>query len=105
MHAESVLFVDDDQGEALEHHLFLEDGVGTHHHLDAAIGDGGQRFFSCLALLLARQPADSDAERFQPLGEVDGVLLGQQLGRRHQPHLTAIADGLQGGQRRNQRFT
>ena len=45
-----------------------------------------------LALLLARQPADLDAERLQPPGEVDGVLLGQQLGRRHQPHLTAVAD-------------
>ena len=105
MHAEPVLFIDDDQGEALEYHLLLEDGVGAHHHLDAAVRDGGQRLFPRLALLLARQPADLDAERFQPPGEVDGVLFGQQLGRGHQPHLAAVADGLQGGQRRDQRFT
>ena len=105
MHAEPVLFIDDDQGEALEYHLLLEDGVGAHHHLDAAVRDGGQRLFPRLALLLARQPAHLDAERFQPPGEVDGVLFGQQLGRGHQPHLAAVADGLQGGQRRDQRFT
>ncbi len=54
MHPESVLFIDDDQRQTLEHHLLLKDGVGAHHHLDAAIGDGGQRLFPRLAFLLAR---------------------------------------------------
>ncbi len=102
MHPESVLFIDDDQRQTLEHHLLLKDGVGAHHHLDAAIGDGGQRLLPRLAFLFARQPADSDAERFQPLGKVDGVLFRQQLGRRHQAHLTAIADSLQGSECRDQ---
>ena len=99
VHPESVLFVDDHQGQALEHHLLLEDGVGAHHHLDAAVGNGGQRLLPRLALLLARQPAHLDAEGFQPVGEVDGVLFGQEFGWRHQPHLAAVAYGLQRRQR------
>ena len=104
MHPEPVLFVDDHQGQALEHHLLLEDGVGAHHHLDAAVGNGGQRLLPRLALLLARQPAHLDAEGCQPVGEVDGVLFGQQFGRRHQPHLAAVAYGLQRRQGRDQRL-
>ena len=102
VHPEPVLLVDDHQPESLEHHLLLEDGMGAHHHLDTAVFDRGERFLPRLALLLARQPADLDAQRREPAGEVDGVLLGQQFGRRHQSHLTAVADGLQGGQRRHQ---
>ncbi|MNS25715.1 hypothetical protein D3C72_576160 [compost metagenome] len=104
VHPEPVLFVDDHQGQALEHHLLLEDGVGAHHHLDAAVGNGGQRLLPRLALLLARQPAHLDAEGCQPVGEVDGVLFGQQFGRRHQPHLAAVAYGLQRRQGRDQRL-
>jgi hypothetical protein len=59
-------------------------------------GDPRQRLLTRLALLLAGQPFDLDAERLQPVPEIAQMLFGQQLGRRHQCDLIA---GLHRGQR------
>ncbi len=88
LHAEAVLLVDDHQGQALEDHFVLEQRMGADHHR-AAAGDLLQRRGAGLALELAGQPGDLDAERLQPLAEVEKVLLGEDFRRRHQRHLIA----------------
>ncbi|MCY1423140.1 hypothetical protein D9M71_388470 [compost metagenome] len=93
---EAVLLVDDHQGQALELHLVLEQRVGADHH-GRATGDLLQGSSSGLALELAGEPGDLDAQWLQPLAEVQEVLLGEDFGGRHQRHLVAGLQGLQGG--------
>ena len=62
MHAEAMLLVDDHQHQVMEGHRLLKHGMGADDEADLAIADGGQLLFPCLALLLAGQPADTDAE-------------------------------------------
>ncbi|MNF45261.1 hypothetical protein D3C84_263890 [compost metagenome] len=97
LHAEAVLLVDDHQGQAGESDLVLEQRVGADHHGRAA-GDPFQRRGAGLALELAGQPGDLDAERRQPFAEIEEVLLGEDFGGRHQRHLVAGLQRLQGGE-------
>ena len=97
LHAEAVLFVDDRQCKALEFHFILEQRVGADHHR-RAVADAFQCRRAGLALELAGQPGDFDVQRLEPLAEVEEMLLGEDLGRRHQRHLVAGLYGLQGGE-------
>ena len=75
----------------------------NHLHLPA-----GNSFLLCkarFAFLLPGKPAHFNPQRRKPGAEIIGVLLGQQLGRRHQRHLLTVGDRAQGGQGGNQRFT
>ncbi|VVN26570.1 hypothetical protein PS624_04614 [Pseudomonas fluorescens] len=94
LHTEAMLFVDDHQREVLELHFVLEQRVGADHHRRAA-GDLFQRGDAVLALELAGQPRDVDAQRFEPALEGDEVLLGENLGRRHQRDLVTGLQRLQ----------
>ena len=105
MHAEAVLFVDNHQRQAVKLHLLLEDGVGADNHLHFAAGDSLLLRLAGFAFLFARQPADFNTQRFEPVAEVIGMLLGKQFGGRHQRHLFAVDDSAQGGQGSDQRFT
>ena len=105
MHAEAVLFVDNHQRQAVKLHLLLEDGVGADNHLHLAAGDSLLLRLAGFAFLFARQPADFNTQRFEPVAEVIGMLLGKQFGGRHQRHLFAVDDSAQGGQGSDQRFT
>jgi hypothetical protein len=51
-----------------------------------------------LALELAGQPRDFDAQRFEPALEGDEVLLGEDLGGRHQRDLVTRFQRLQRGE-------
>ncbi|MNZ97335.1 hypothetical protein D3C78_1165680 [compost metagenome] len=97
LHAEAVLFVDDRQRQVLELHFFLEQGMGADHHRCTG-GDLFQGAGARLALELAGQPGNFDAQRLQPALEGDEVLLGEDLGGRHQCHLVTGFQRLQGGQ-------
>ncbi len=75
----------------------LEQRVGAHHHRCAT----GNLFQGCaagLALELACQPGDFQAQGLEPALEGDEVLLGEDFRRRHQCHLVAGFQCLQGGQ-------
>ena len=100
LHTEAVLFVDDHQGQFPEAHFVLEQRVGADHHR-AAASNLLQRRGAGLALELTGQPGDFDAQRLQPAAEVEEVLLGEDLGRRHQRHLVAGLQRLQGGECRH----
>ncbi|MNZ79083.1 hypothetical protein D3C78_976770 [compost metagenome] len=93
-----MLLVDDHQRQVAELHLVLEQRVGADHHGRAG-GDAFQCADAGLALELAGQPGDLDAQRLQPLAEGEEVLLGEDLGGRHQRHLVAGLQRLQRGQR------
>ena len=97
LHAETVLLVDDDQPQALEHHRVLEQGVGAHHQGAAAFGQGRQGLPARLGADAAGQPVHVDAQRRQPVAEIGQVLLGEQFRGRHQRHLVAGFDRHQGG--------
>ena len=98
-----MLLVDDHQRQAGEAHLVLEQRVGADHHR-AAAGDPFQRGGARLALELAGQPGDVDAQRFEPAAEVEEMLLGEDFRGRHQRHLVAGLQRLQGGQRGDHRL-
>ena len=97
LHAEAVLFIDDDQPQSGELHLLLENGMGA----DDQTGTAALHQLQCrLALpagLAAGQPGQRDAQRLQPVMEFAVMLLGQDLGRRHHRHLPAVFDRLQRG--------
>jgi len=86
LHTEAMLFVDDHQPEPRKRHSFLHQGMRADHHRRVG-GNPLQRQLACLAGHLAGQPCHLDAERPQPMPEIVQMLLGEQLGRRHQGHL------------------
>ncbi len=103
-HAEAVLLVDDGQAEPGEFDAFLDQGVRTDHQCRLASADFCERRRLVLFLLAARQPGDFQPERRQPLAQLAVMLLGEDLGRRHQRGLMAGLDRLQHRQRRHHRL-
>ncbi len=99
-----MLLVDDGEAEALEPHVVLDQRVGA----DREARDAGLDRFARRDLLLllqaAREPRDRHAQRPDPFGELSKVLLGQDLGGRHQHRLVAGIDGLQRGDGGHHRF-
>ena len=63
-----------------------------------------QHLVARLALPAAGQPGDGDAERRQPADQLLQVLLGEDLGRRHQRALPAGVDRARRGERRDDRL-
>ena len=104
MHAEAVLLVDDCEGERGELHTFLEQCVGADHERRAALAQRPAHLLPRLASLPARGECDLDPQRFEPAAKVSGVLVGQQLRRRHERDLMSGLDGPSRGDRRDQRL-
>ncbi len=99
-----MLLVDDRQAEPGEAHLLLDHRVGADHQRGLARGHLLEHLRPRLALAAAGQPGDGDAERRQPADQLLQVLLGQDLGRRHQRALPAGVDGDAGGERGHHRL-
>jgi len=97
VHAEAVLFVDDDEGEAGVGDVFLKDGVGADDELRAAVGDGGERGAFFGGRHFAGERGDVDGKVCEQAADVGGMLFGEQFGRHHQYGLAAGGDGLQAG--------
>ncbi len=93
-HAEAVLLVDDGQPELREHHVVLDHGVGADDEHRLARRHLLEHARAALALAAAGEPGHRHAERLEPLHELAKVLLGQDLGGRHQRALPAGVDGL-----------
>ena len=101
MHAETMLFIDDDQGEALELDTFLEKRVRADDEPGRAVGDGVERLPPGRRFLAAAEPRRLDAERLEPGAEISPVLLGENFRRRHDRNLDAAGNRLEAGDRGN----
>ena len=98
-HAEAVLLVDHRQGQAGQRHRVFDQRVGAHRQQYLAGGEARQGGLALLLLAAAGQPGHLQPERREPVGELAEVLLGEDLGGRHQHRLAAVLGGLQHGQR------
>ncbi len=94
-----MLFVDDGQCEVAEGDTFLHQCMGADHDLRVAGCDFLQHLAARLARDLACEPCHPHAQGFEPATQVVEMLLGQQLGRRHQGGLLADFHCLHRGQR------
>ena len=107
-HTKAMLLVDDGQRQVLEHHALLDDGVGAHHQRSLATLDQRQHGVTLFLLLAAKQPGYFETtrlqQRLQPADEFAEVLLGQDLGGRHQRTLPARVDTQRGGECGHHRF-
>ena len=105
LHTEFVLLVDNRQTEFVKADLLLEQRVRADGEQRFAGGDmfGGELlvfFFQA-----AGQPHRRDAERLQPVAQLEVMLLGEDFGGRHQRDLIAVLDHLQRGQRSDNGLT
>ncbi len=97
---EAVLFVDNDQPELPEQNVLLNERVRANN--DHAVTGG---YFGKVALLgTGGLEGNLDAERFCKLHDIQIVLLGQNLGRRHQGRLISAFHGIEHGHERNDCF-
>jgi hypothetical protein len=100
-HAEAVLLVHHRQAQARKHHIGLDHRMGAHHQAGLARGHHRQHRGARLALAAAGEPGHLHAQRLQPAHQLAKVLLGQDLGGRHQRALPARVDGHRRGQCRD----
>ena len=95
LHAETLLFVDDQQAEIFEAHAFLQQTMSADDAVDLA---GGEAIDDLLRLRSGEEAAEHlDANRVasKAIGECVAVLCGEQCGGRHHGHLLAILDRLE----------
>ena len=104
VHAEAMLLIDDDEAESTKADAFLEQCVRADDQRSAAIGDRGKGFAPRRRFLAAGEPGGLQPERPEPVGEALPVLLGEQLGRRHDRGLHAAGHRLETGDRGDDRL-
>ncbi len=93
LHAEAVLLVDDDQRKTIEGDAALKHRMRADDDGRGAASDASQPPFALALLHLAGEVFDLDVQRREPARQVGVVLLGEQLGRRHQRALITAACG------------
>ena len=94
-HAEAVLLVDDDEAEPAELHRRLDQGVRADEDVDRAGGERREQLPARGAAHAPGQQPEAHARPRQPGREALGVLLGEDLGRRHEGALRAVLGGEQ----------
>lgn len=80
-HAEALLFVDDDQAQILELHVWLQQAVRADDDVDIAAGDLLQFGLDLLGALEAREHFHLHRVIGEAVAEIAVMLLGQQRGR------------------------
>jgi hypothetical protein len=119
-HAELVLLVDHDETQLVGSIAVVKQRVRAHHDGAGSRRGPSRRFsfqrkqiklpslqpvgFFALALRVAGEEIDADAERFEPAAEIERVLLGQDLRRSHQRRLLARLDRAQHRIHRHERL-
>ena len=99
--AKTMLLVDDRQAQRREDHTVLDQRVRADQQVHLPLGHRLSHRPLVRLLHRAGQPRHPRHRRIDPLNQLAVVLLGQDLGGRHQRHLVAAAHGLQRGKRRN----
>ncbi len=105
VYAELVLLIDHHQAQALKSHALLKQGVGTHREGRLAGGEPRGRRCTRFPFHPPTEPLHTNTQGCEPRLEVESVLLGKDFRRRHERHLKAVGDGLQGGMGRHQGFS
>ena len=100
----AVLLVDDGQAQPVEHHLGFNQRVGPHQNVHLSRLQGLQNLTSRTALHRSRQKFHAHGHVSKHLPQPFEVLLGQNLGGRHDRRLEPVVFGQQRGQQRNHRF-
>src|SRR5262249_9867467 len=90
---EAVLLVDDDERQPPEPDGRLDEGMRADDHVDRPALEAREDRLARLAADPPGQERDADAGPSQPGGEARHVLLGEDLGRRHERALKAVARG------------
>ena len=101
LHAEAVLFVDDDQAEVVELHALLDQLVRADDDVELAVGHVFQRLGLLLGGAEARQLGDLDRQVGEAVGEILEMLLGQQRGGHQHRDLFAVHRRDEGGAQRD----
>ena len=99
-----MLLVDDDEAELMKAHVALHERVRADDEMDAAGFDLGQLLLSPRRSRRARQQGDAEARRLKQARDVEEMLLGQDLGRRHERDLQPVLHGDERGQQRDDRL-
>ena len=94
-HAEPVLLVDDGEPEALELHRVLDEGVGADTDGRGAAAERLQGRLPLPAPLAGGEPRHGEPERLDERAHRPEVLLGEDLGGRHEHRLRARFHGRQ----------
>ncbi len=90
-----MLLVDDGQSEPMELDTLLDEGVRTDRDGCLSGTYRAERSLSLAGVLLAHHEGDLQADRLEDSMQVDVVLFGEDLGRRHQGGLVTASDGSQ----------
>ena len=103
-HAEAVLFVDDGQGQPVELHRVLEQGVGADGDLGLARCQSRQLDAPFRRRVTSGEQQAGHARLLQHWRQLFMVLARQNLGRRHQGRLKAAGRRIGEGHRCNRRL-
>ncbi len=90
LHPEAVLLVDHREAQPAEGHALLHQGVGPDHQPGRAVREARADERLLARRLAAQQELRSELERLQQPGETGRVLLGQELGGRHEGCLEVV---------------
>ena len=96
--AETVLFVDDGQGQPVEADGVLEQGVGADGDLGVTRGEGGQLLAPLAIGVAAGQQDRAEAPAFQQRAQLLVMLARQDFGRGHQGGLETAGRRVSQGQ-------
>src|SRR3954463_12714093 len=102
--AEAVLLVNDDEAQLCEFNFLLDQGVGSDHQLRAALSDVAADLALAVVLKRAGEKHNSVSRRFKDAARRKIMLLGENLGRRHQRNLVSVLDGDNRGLECDERF-
>ena len=104
LHAETMLLVDDHEPQPPERDALLHEGMGANSQSRLSRGEPGAHRRLLGRSLTAEKQLGADAQRLEQHGERGGMLLRQQLGRRHQRGLEVVLHRQQHGEERHHRL-
>ena len=97
-----MLLVHHGHAQPLEHHRFLDDGMGAHEDVDVACGQIGEYLGALFAFHHAREQFHPHVHAFEKREQGVKVLLGQYLCWGHDARLKAVVHGDEHGHKGHQ---
>ena len=104
-HAESMLLVDDHEAELFEADIALHERMRAHHERDRPRLHFSELLTPCGGRRRPGQQRDAEARGLEQTRDVQEMLLGENLGRRHEGDLQSVFHLDDGRQQRNYCFT